>query len=112
MELRKLIDKKGRFSKEEIDFIIAEGAKVGVKPPKKTKCQNCWRDMAIEILYVQRAADPNRPKSPRRFRDGSDAERHGVVFMGRTITNDNIGENWDWMTENGFPRQLLANDEG
>lgn len=111
MELRKLIDKKGKFSKEEIDFIIAEGEKVGVKPPKKTKCQNCWRDMAIEILYVQRQADPNRPKNPHRFRDGSAAERNGVSFLGRTITNDNIEDNWEWMQEHGFPKQLLANDE-
>lgn len=109
MELKDLIEKKGRFSKEEIDFIIVEGAKVGVMPPKKTNCVNCWRDMAIEVAYAQRKQD--LPKVARRFRDGSRAERHGVTFKGRLITNDNIEELWDWMQTNGFPQQLLQHAE-
>lgn len=105
MEIKALIEKKGRYSKEEIAFIIAEGEKVGVKPPKKTSCVNCWRDMAIEIMYVQRQADPT--KKAHRFRDGSAAERNGVVFKGRLITNDNMDDAWDYMQTNGFPQQLL-----
>ena len=111
MTLRELADKKGKFSKEEIDYIIAEGAKVGVMPPKRTKCQNCWRDMAIEVMYQQRKADPTQQKKAHRFRDGSMAERHGVLFMGRVITNENIDDNWEWMLEHGFPKQLLAHYE-
>ena len=43
MEIKDLINKKGKFSKAEIDYLIAEGAKVGVMPPKNRKCSNCWR---------------------------------------------------------------------
>lgn len=110
MELKEIINKKGRFSKAEIDFIVAEGAKVGVMPPKKTACVNCWRDMAIEVLYAQRQADP-KPKA-HRFRVGSSAERNGVVFKGRIVTNDTIDDDWEWMTANGFPQQLLEDAEG
>lgn len=110
MEIKALIEKKGRYTKDEIAFIIAEGEKVGVKPPKKTSCVNCWRDMAIEVAYAQRKANP--VKKARRFRDGSVAERNGVVFKGRLITNDNMEEAWDWMQANGFPKQLLQDAEG
>ena len=110
MEIKALIDKKGRYSKEEIAFIIAEGEKVGVKPPKKTSCVNCWRDMAIEIMYVKRQANPT--EKAHRFRDGSAAERNGVVFKGRLVTNDNMEDLWDWMQSNGFPKQLLQDAEG
>lgn len=109
MDLKTLIEKKGRYSKEEIAYIIAEGEKVGVQPPKKTSCVNCWRDMAIEVAYLQRKADPTKPA--RHFRDGSAAERDGVVFNGRLITNDNIGELWDWMQANGFPQSLLNHED-
>ena len=109
MDLKELIEKKGRFSKEEIAYIIAEGEKWGVQPPKKTSCVNCWRDMAIEICYKMRQAE--KGKNPRRFRDGSAAERDGVVFKGRIITNDNIGEAWDWMQANGFPQSLLHHED-
>ena len=105
-----MIEKKGRYSKDEIAFIIAEGEKVGVNPPKKTSCVNCWRDMAIEIMYVQRQANPT--KNAHRFRDGSAAERNGVVFKGRLVTNDNMDGLWDWMQSNGFPKQLLQDAEG
>lgn len=110
MEIKDLIEKKGRFSKEEIAFVIAEGAKVGVMPPEKTNCVNCWRDMAIEVAYAQRKSE--QPKAARRFRDGSRAERHGVTFKGRLITNDNIEDLWDWMQANGFPNNLLEDAEG
>ena len=111
MEIKDLIEKKGRYSQEEIDFIIAEGTKVGVNPPKKTNCVNCWRDMAIEVAYAQRKAQgPTSPKKAHRLR--GNAARDGVVFKGRIITNDTIDEEtWAWMQENGFPSQLLANDE-
>lgn len=107
MEIKDLIEKKGRYSKEEIAFIIAEGEKVGVKPPKKTNCVNCWRDMAIEVAYMQRKANP--VKKAHRMR--GNAARDGVVFKGRIITNDNIDDNWEWMQANGFPSQLLEDEK-
>lgn len=107
MEIKDLIEKKGRYSKEEIAFIIAEGEKVGVKPPKKTNCVNCWRDMAIEVAYMQRKANP--VKKAHRMR--GNAARDGVVFKGRIITNDNIDDNWEWMQSNGFPAQLLEDEK-
>ena len=107
MEIKDLIEKKGRYSKEEIEFIIAEGEKVGVKPPKKTSCVNCWRDMAIEVAYLQRQANP--VKKAHRLR--GNAARDGVVFKGRIITNDNIYDNWEWMQSNGFPAQLLEDEK-
>ena len=103
-----MIEKKGRYSKEEIAYIIAEGEKVGVKPPQKTNCVNCWRDMAIEVAYEMRKANP--VKKAHRLR--GNAARDGVIFKGRLITNDTIDEEtWAWMMANGFPSQLLANDE-
>lgn len=107
MEIKDLIEKKGRYSKDEIAFIIAEGEKVGVKPPKKTNCVNCWRDMAIEVAYMQRKANP--VKKAHRMR--GNAARDGVVFKGRIITNDNIDDNWEWMQSNGFPSQLLEDEK-
>lgn len=108
MEIKDLINKKGKFSQAEIDYLIAEGAKVGVMPPKKTKCVNCWRDMAIEIAYEQRKANP----TPKAHRLRGAAARNGVIFKGRTITNDTIDDDWDWMMTNGFPKQLLEDAEG
>lgn len=108
MELKEIINKKGRFSKAEIDFIVAEGAKVGVMPPKKTACVNCWRDMAVEVLYAQRQANP--AKKAHRLRGA--AARDGVRFKGRIITNDTIDDDWEWMMANGFPQQLLEDAEG
>jgi hypothetical protein len=108
MEIKDLINKKGKFSQAEIDYLIAEGAKVGVMPPKKTKCVNCWRDMAIEIAYAQRQLNP----TPKAHRLRGAAARNGVVFKGRTITNDTIDEDWEWMMANGFPKQLLEDAEG
>lgn len=108
MEIRTLIEKKGRYSKAEIAFIVEEGAKVGVQPPKKTSCVNCWRDMAIEVAYRQRQADPK----PKAHRLRGAAAREGVVFKGRLITNDTIDdETWAWMTDNDFPKSLLADAE-
>jgi len=107
MEIKELIKKKGKFSQAEIDFIIAEGAKYGIMPPKRTGCVNCWRDMAIEVAYAMRQADPK----PKAHRLRGDAARHGVVFRGRIITNDTIDDDWEWMQSNGFPKQLLEDAE-
>lgn len=109
MDLKTLIEKKGRYSKAEIDYIIAEGEKVGVMPPQKTTCVNCWRDMAIQVAYEQRKANP----TPKAHRMRGDAARDGVIFKGRTITNDTIDdETWQWMMDNDFPKQLLEDAEG
>lgn len=107
MEIKELINKKGKFSQAEIDFIIAEGAKVGVLPPKRTGCVNCWRDMAIEVAYAQRQANPTAKKH--RLRGA--AAREGVRFKGRIVTNDTIEDDWEWMSANGFPKQLLEDED-
>lgn len=108
MDIKTLIEKKGKYSKAEIAWLIDEGAKVGVEPPAKTACSNCWRDMAIEIAYKQRQAQPVRKLH--RLRGA--AAREGVVFKGRTITNDTIdNETWAWMEANGFPKNLLEDAE-
>lgn len=104
-EIKRLIEKKGRFSKAEIDFIIAEGEKWGVQPPTNTKCSNCWRDMAIEIAYNMRQAQPKKHALR------GDAARDGVIFKGRLICSANIDENWEWMMQNGFPKQLLQDED-
>lgn len=104
-EIKRLIEKKGRFSKAEIDFIIAEGEKWGVKPHEKTSCSNCWRDMAIEIAYNM------RKDTPKKHALRGDAARDGVIFKGRLICAANIEENWEWMEANGFPKQLLQDED-
>lgn len=106
MDITKLTEKKGRFSKAEIAFIIEEGEKFGITPPKKTSCVNCWRDMAIQIALAMREANPT--EKAHRLR--GNAARDGVFFKGRYISNDNIDENWEWMQDNRFPQQLLADD--
>ena len=105
-----MIEKKGRYSKDEIEFIKAEGRKSGVMPPVNKKCSNCWRDMAIEIMYVRRQAKKSaEPKGERKYRlMRGDAARYGVVHKGRLITNDMINEElYAWMMANDFPEQLL-----
>lgn len=105
MEIRALIEKRGKYSQAEIDYIIAEGAKVGVMPPKRRGCSNCWRDMAIEIAYAQRQA------KPKGTRLRGNAARDGVVFMGRVIVNPIDPETLAWMRANGFPEHLLTDKE-
>ena len=108
MDIKKIIEKKGKLTQVEIDFIIAEGAKVGVEPPAKTDCANCWRDMAIEVAYKQRQS--NDTKKAHRLR--GDAARYGVIHKGRLITNDIIDDELlDWMQANDFPTQLLEDAE-
>ena len=106
MDIKTLTEKKGRFSKAEIAFVIEEGAKYGIEPPKKTGCVNCWRDMAIQIALAMREANP--VNTSHRLR--GNAARDGVFFQGRYISNDNIDDNWEWMEANGFPKQLLEHD--
>ena len=107
MEIRALIEKKGKYSKEEIAFIIAEGEKVGVMPPKNRKCSNCWRDMAIEIAYATR---------PRRtgLRFKGTLGKHGVIHKGRTITDADLDDpaTLEWMEANQFPKYLMTDDKG
>jgi hypothetical protein len=106
MEIRALIEKKGRYSKEEIAFIIAEGEKVGVMPPKNRKCSNCWRDMAIEVAYAM------RPRRKGLHIKGNLAE-HGVVHKGRLIMDADLEDpaTLEWMEANQFPKYLLQDDK-
>lgn len=104
-EIIRLTNKKGRFSQSEIDFIIAEGAKYGIMPPKKTSCVNCWRDMAIEVAIAM------RPKTKGR-RLWGDAAKNGVIFKGKLITNAIIDDELlEWMDKEGFPQYLLRNED-
>ena len=106
MDIKTLIEKKGRYSKEEVAFIIAEGEKWGVMPPKRTNCVNCWRDMAIEIHYAM------RPKR-KGLRFKGDLGIHGVTHMGRVVTDADLSdpETLQWMEENNFPKYLLTDAE-
>lgn len=105
-EIIRLSNKKGRFSQSEIDYVIAEGAKVGILPPKNTKCVNCWRDMAIEIAYAM------RPKR-KGLRFKGNLGVHGVVHMGRTITDADLDDpaTLKWMEEHDFPQYLLTHED-
>lgn len=105
-EIIRLSNKKGRFSQSEIDFIIAEGAKVGVMPPKNTRCVNCWRDMAIEVAYAM------RPKK-KGLRLKGNLGVHGVIHKGRTITDKDLDdpETLKWIEDNGFPKYLLTDED-
>lgn len=105
-EIKRLTNKKGRFSKAEIDFLIAEGAKWGIMPPKKTTCVNCWRDMAIEIAVAM------RPKRKGLHLKG-DLRMHGVVHKGRLIIDDDLEDpaTLKWMDDNGFPQYLLRYED-
>lgn len=105
MDIKTLTEKKGRFSKAEIDFIIAEGAKFGIMPPQKTSCVNCWRDMAIEIALAMR---PHRKGLHFKGQLGA----HGVSHRGRIITDADLDDpdTLEWMEENDFPKYLLYED--
>ena len=100
MEIKRLTTKKGKFTKAEKEFLLAEGAKVGVEPPVNTACPDCWRDMAIRVLIAQ------APKGEGVRLRGM-AARNGVLFKGRVITNPLDEETLAWMEANGFPKQLL-----
>lgn len=106
MEIKKLIEKKGRFSKADIAFLIAEGERWGVRPPQKTSCSNCWRDMAIEIAYKMRQGE-----TPKGVRLRGAAARDGVIFKGRLIVNPLDDETLAWMEANNFPKQLLEGEK-
>ena len=100
MDIKRLTTKKGKFTKAEKEFLLAEGAKVGVEPPVNTACPDCWRDMAIRVLIAQ------APKGEGVRLRGM-AARNGVLFKGRVITNPLDEETLAWMEANGFPKQLL-----
>lgn len=106
MSIKELIEKKGRYSKEEIAFIVAEGERWGVEPPKSTRCVNCWRDMAIEIAYAMRPR-----KKGLRFK--GTLGTHGVTHKGRTVTDADLDDTatLEWMEANGFPKYLLTNED-
>lgn len=105
-EIKRLTNKKGKFSKAEIDFLIEEGAKLGIMPPKRTGCVNCWRDMAIEIYLAMR---------PRRkgLHLKGDLREHGVVHKGRLITDADLEDpdTLAWMDDNDFPQYLLRYED-
>lgn len=100
MDIKRLTTKKGKFTKAEKEFLLAEGAKVGIEPPVNTACPDCWRDMAIRVLIAQ------APKGEGVRLRGM-AARNGVLFKGRVITNPLDAETLAWMEANGFPKQLL-----
>lgn len=102
MDIKELIDKKGRYSREEKEYLVAEGERFGIEPPKDNACSNCWRDMAIQVAVAM------KPKAETLRRLRGNAARDGVVFKGRLITNATLdAELLKWMEENDFPEQLL-----
>lgn len=105
MDIKGLTNKKGKFTEAEIAFVVEEGAKWGIEPPQNRNCKDCWRDMAIRIACAMREARP----TSHRLRDF--AARDGVLFKGRVITPANIDDEWEWMQANGFPKQLLEDED-
>ena len=104
MDLNGLIGKKGRYNKDEIAFIIAEGEKAGVPPPPDTSCPDRWRDMAIRVATRQR--DSGGKGKSRRLICGA------VVFLDRVIPSGVIDdETWEWMMANKFPKHLIEDAE-
>lgn len=104
MDLKILTEKKGRFSKEEKDYLVELGARHGVEPPKEGACGECWRDMAIQLWVATHPAGKGT-----RLR--GDAARDGVVFKDRIIVNPLDEETLAWMRDNGFPPQLLTDED-
>lgn len=105
MDIKTLTGKKGKFTQEEIEFLIQEGAKHGIEPPKNENCPNCWRDMAIQIAVAM------KPHKGVHFK--GDLREHGVLFLGRVLTDADLedGETLAWMKENRFPEYLLTNED-
>lgn len=104
MEVQKLTTKK-KLTQADKDFLVAEGAKYGIEAPSNTKCPDCWRDMAIRIAVAMRPTVKGT-----RLRGA--AATDGVVFKGRLIVNPLDDETLAWMRANGFPEQLLTDDQG
>lgn len=106
MEIEKLIERTGKYTQKEKDFLKELGAKYGIEPPKESACHNCWRDMAIQIAVAM------KPKTGLGKRLRGDAARDGVVFKGRLITNATLdAETLQWMKDNDFPEQLLTDED-
>ena len=104
MEIKRLTTKKGKFTKAEKEYLIAEGAKVGIEPPTNTACPDCWRDMAIRICI----ATATKPKG---VRLRGMAARNGVRFKGRIIMNPLDADTLAWMDDNDFPQYLLRYED-
>lgn len=105
MEIKDLINKKGKLNKAQKEFLIEKGAEYGIDPPKNTSCPDCWRDMAMQI-YAAMA-----PKQHKGVHLRGAAATDGVFFKGRLIVNPLDAETLAWMRENGFPEQLLEDAE-
>lgn len=106
MEIEKLIERTGKYTRKEMDWLVELGSQYGIEPPKDNACHNCWRDMAIQIAVAM------KPKTGTGKRLRGDAARDGVVFKGRLITNATLdAETLRWMMENDFPEQLLTDED-
>lgn len=106
MEIKDIAEKKGKLNKTEKAFLLEQGAKYGVNPPENEACPDCWRDMAVQILAAM-----NKGKKPRGPHLRGAAATDGVIFKGRLITNPLDAKTLAWMKANGFPKQLLEDDE-
>lgn len=108
MDLKRLTEKKGKFTKTEKEWLVEQGAIYGVPEPANTNCPDCWRDMAIRVAVAMR---PKEAKNGTRLK-GMAAD-NGVIFKGRLITNDILDDALlSWMRDNGFPEKLLEDAEG
>ena len=105
MEIEKLIERTGKYTKAEKEYLAGLGERYGIEPPKEGSCNNCWRDMAIRIAVAMK---PKR--TGKRLR--GNAARDGVIFKGRIITNATLDdETLKWMEDNGFPETLLTDED-
>lgn len=104
MDIKELTTKKGKWSKAQKEYLIAESAKYGIEPPTNTGCPDCWRDMAIQVYVAM------TPKA-KGVRLRGAAATDGVIFKGRLILNPLDAETLQWMRDNGFPEQLLEGQD-
>lgn len=96
MDVKKIINKKGKVSKAEIAFLLSEGERWGVEPPRNEGCPDCWRDMAVAIMAAMRKGATGRTFG---------TPGGGVIFKGRVIMDADLEDpaTLEWMEANGFP---------
>ena len=104
MDIKRLTEKKGKFGKAEKEWLVAKGAEYGIPEPQNVNCPDCWRDMAIQVAAAMRPKDNG-------VRLRGAAATDGVIFKGRLITNPLDADTLAWMRDNGFPEQLLTDED-
>lgn len=104
-KLRKLIGKRGAWSKADKEYIEPLLVENGIGVPTQENCASCWRDAAIVLLRAIRKEEPKATEGFRMLR--GDNGVNGCIFNGRFMSNDVMTQElYDWAVENGFPEHL------